>query len=593
MKPNIKRNIAIVFGKDEGESFNRYTFPILGRPAATYPILAALNASKIDGVYLSSDSIGLINLARNFKDVRLLERKKSQPTLTEEVRLATNLAVADIGAPPETVTILLANSPCVETANIDEAITFLEKNEEYDSVATAMNRAEFNPMRIFSLNGQDDLVKSENDEKYKDNVYFLDRRLMVVRTNVLLKSTINNDYFEGLLGKKIHPIIQKDGIWDIDYIWQVPIVERWLRQNGFNDSETPYDRDKANPSLHISQFRTSDESPGRNHGSFKILVTTVPFGEVDETPIKLMNQIPNLEYVINPIGRKLTEAELAELVRDFDIIIAGTEPITRKVMEHGPRLKLISRVGIGLDSVDLRAARDLDIKVAYTPDAPSAAVAELTIAQMINMLRRVPLIDRKLRSGIWQRIHGERLANMTVGIIGTGRVGSRVLRHLQGFGPRQILVNDLKPDANLYEMYHAKFVDKETIYRQADIITLHIPLTSITYGLIGRSQLEMMKKNVCLINTSRGGIINENDLYESLSRGAISAAAIDVFEREPYSGNLVELDNCYLTCHMGSMTNDCRAAMEILATQEAIRFVQGEELKGQVPDDEYENQLQR
>ena len=149
---------------------------------------------------------------------------------------------------------------------------------------------------------------------------------------------------------------------------------------------------------------------------------------------------------------------------DYDIIIAGTEPLNKNVLKRAKRLKLISRVGIGLDSVDLVAAKKFNIKVSYTPDAPSPAVAELTIAHILNALRYIPLVDRKLRSGIWDRLQGVRLSNMIIGIIGVGRIGRRVLKHLQGFNPKEILVNDLKPDYDFYNLHFAKHVEKEVIY---------------------------------------------------------------------------------------------------------------------------------
>lgn len=586
-KEHIK-NIAIVFGKDENDSFNRYTFPILGRPAGSYSLLAAANSSKIDQVYLSSDSSGLLHIGENIEGVSLLRREISQPTLTEEVRVALSNIITQLKYSPETVTILLANSPCITHEIINNAVTFLEENPDYDSVVTTMKRVEFSSTRIFRLNDANQFQRSNAEaEENDDEVYFLDRRAMVIRSEVILNSKVKNNYYESLLGKSVHPVIQEEGIWDIDYIWQVPIVESWLKRNGFNDSETPYDSIVKKKPTSPNYIKQPDDDSRSKNNLFKILITTVPFGDVDPTPLKLLNEISNLKYVINPIGRKLKEQELVELVPDYDIIIAGTEPITRRVLENGKKLKLISRVGIGLDSVDLQAAKELGIKVSYTPDAPAPAVAELTMAQMLNMLRRVPFVDRKIRSGIWQRIHGERISNATVGIIGTGRVGSRVLRHLQGFGPKRILVNDLNPDQNLYKMYHAKFADKEVIYKEADVITLHVPLTQLTYNMITKEQIDLMKKNVCLINTSRGGIINERDLYETLLNKRISAAAIDVFENEPYSGNLIELDNCFLTCHMGSMTNDCRAAMEIQATEEVCRFVKDEPLLKTVPAEEY------
>ena len=582
------KSIAIIFGKKESTNFNRYTFPILNRPVVMYSILAAKYSSSIDKIYISTDSSSLLALGKEVSRVNLLPRKISQPTLTQEIQIALKKIKKDLGYYPQNIVIMFANSPCITGNLLFNAVSFLDENKEYDSVVSAMRRSEFSPARMFTLKEQ----KLEQDREYlsfHENVYFLDHRLIVTRVDNIINCKVKSNYIESILGKNIHPVIQQEGIWDIDYIWQVPMIEKWLKQNGFNDTETPYDKLDGS-SFEQFSFQTAKKTKIISSGKTKkILITTIPFGNVNPLPLQLLKNTPNIEYVINPIGRKLKEEELTELIKDFDIVIAGTEPITRKVLEQGKKLKLISRVGIGLDSVDLKAAKELGIKVSYTPDAPAPAVAELAVGQMLNILRRLPLVDRKLRSGIWQRIHGERLANMVIGVIGTGRVGSKVLRHLQGFYPKRIIVNDLKPDYNLYEMYNATYVEKDTIYKEADIITLHVPLTRLTYNLISKKEIELMKKNCSLINTSRGGIINENDLYDALSKNRIAAAAIDVFENEPYSGSLIELDNCFLTCHMGSMTNDCRAAMEILATEEAIRFVRNEALLGSVPDEEYYN----
>jgi len=320
-----------------------------------------------------------------------------------------------------------------------------------------------------------------------------------------------------------------------------------------------------------------------------ILITTVPFGKINERPLELLKGNNQVRYIINPLNRKLKEKELKDMIQDFDIVIAGTEPITKNVLESAKNLKLISRVGIGLDNVDLTYAKKKNINVSYTPDAPTAAVSELTIGHMINLMRHLPLVDREIRSGKWQRMYGERLSSRTIGIIGTGRIGSRVLRHLQGFDPNEILVNDLNPNYNLYNITHSKHVEKDYIYRNADIISLHIPLTKLTKNLITKDEIKKMKDTSVIINTSRGGIVNEIDLYTALKMKNISGAAIDVFESEPYSGNLIELDNCLLSCHMGSMTKDCRARMELEATEEALRFVNGKKLQNRVPEEDYIN----
>lgn len=322
----------------------------------------------------------------------------------------------------------------------------------------------------------------------------------------------------------------------------------------------------------------------------KVLISTVPFAERDETPIRLLKGA-GINYVINPIGRKLKEDELAELISDYDALIAGTEPITEKVMARAKQLKLIARVGIGLDSVDLPAARQRGIRVAYTPNAPAKAVSDLTIGLMISLLRQVHVANAQLHAGHWQRFFGRRLGEVTVGLIGMGRIGTGVLARLQGFGCQRILANDLRPNRNLETAFRFEWAAKDRIFREADLISLHVPLTKLTRNLIGRAELEQMKPDALLINTARGGIVNEADLHAVMQAGHLGGAAIDVFEREPYDGPLHEIERCLLTAHMGSMSVDCRAHMEIEATEEAVRCLTGRALENEVPEQEYNNQL--
>ena len=321
----------------------------------------------------------------------------------------------------------------------------------------------------------------------------------------------------------------------------------------------------------------------------KVLITTVPFAVHNRLPLDLLEGI-GVDYIINPTGRRLTEDELADLVGDSEIVIAGTEPITAKVMDAAPNLRLISRVGIGLDNVDLYAARQRGIAVSYTPEAPAPAVAELTIGLILSLLRHTHVSNLKMHRGQWERQMGRRVPEVTIGIIGTGRIGSRVLRRLAAFGSPRILVNDLNPRPSLVTELKLEWVGKETIYREADVISLHLPLTPQTRGMIGRAELDQMKPDALLINTSRGGIINESDLYEAMKAGMLGGSAIDVFEQEPYAGQLSEIDRCLLTSHMGSMSVDCRARMEIEATEEAVRQLRGLDLESQVPEDEFASQ---
>src|SRR5688572_3579532 len=152
----------------------------------------------------------------------------------------------------------------------------------------------------------------------------------------------------------------------------------------------------------------------------RVLITTHPFGELDRDPLELL-ETERIPYTVNPFGRRLKERELAELIPPYEALIAGTEPITAAVLEKAENLRLIARVGIGLDSVALRAARARGIAVTYTPAAPSPAVAELAVAQMLALLRSTRLSDREIRQGAWRRRIGRRLGLMTVGVIGVGR----------------------------------------------------------------------------------------------------------------------------------------------------------------------------
>jgi D-3-phosphoglycerate dehydrogenase len=318
----------------------------------------------------------------------------------------------------------------------------------------------------------------------------------------------------------------------------------------------------------------------------KVLITTVPFALKNKLPLELLKK-SNIEYLINPLNKKLTEDEMIKMVSDFDVIIAGTELITKKVMSHASNLKMISRVGIGLDSVDLIEAEKREIVVSYTPDAPAPAVAELTVGLMLTLLRSVHLSNMEMHAKKWHRFFGRRLSEVTIGIIGVGRIGIGVLRHLKGFTKLKILVNDIMPSSNLEKEFNIEWVDKDTIYHKADIVTIHTPLTAKTKNMLKRSQMLTMKKNAIIINTARGGIVNEQDLYDVMQSGHLSGAAIDVFNFEPYTGKLSEVQRCVLTAHMGSMSVDCRTRMEVEATEEAIRFLTNQPLKCVVPEEEY------
>jgi D-3-phosphoglycerate dehydrogenase len=320
----------------------------------------------------------------------------------------------------------------------------------------------------------------------------------------------------------------------------------------------------------------------------KVVISAAPFGILPNVNSLELLQTAGLQYKLNPVGRRLTEEELIELIPGASILIAGTEPITAKALEAAQQLRLIAKVGIGLDNVDLDAARTRGIAVTYTPDAPAPAVAELTIGLMLDLLRNTSRADRMMHSKRWNRFLGRRLEGLTIGVIGVGRVGKRVIRILRGGFPTVIVrANDIQPDREFGSQFNVQWTEKKELFAASDIITLHLPLTVVTKHLVAEREIQMMKPSALIINTSRGEIIDENALASALRSGRLAGAALDVFEHEPYSGILTDIDQCILTCHMGSMSEDCRAAMEAGAVQDVLRFVRGEPLMQPVPESEY------
>lgn len=325
----------------------------------------------------------------------------------------------------------------------------------------------------------------------------------------------------------------------------------------------------------------------------KVFISNFPFGRLAKEPLDIL-AANGLDVSVNPLQRKLTPQEVAEYAKDADGIIAGTENLDL-LIQGAKNLKIISRVGIGLDSVPLSLCRQKEITVTYTPDAVSMAVVELTIGLMVSLTRQVVFADREIRRGNWTRPFGKRLQESVIGIIGFGRVGSKVARYLSAFQPKKILVHDIKDKTDEVKALESTGLNivtsnLESIYAESDIISLHVPYSNSTKYMIDQGVFAKMKPEAFIINTARGGIIREEHLYEALKNGKISGAALDVFEKEPYQGPLAELDNIILTQHIGSCSYDCRLNMESQAATDLVNFFNGLPLKNPVPEEEYQYQ---
>lgn len=302
-----------------------------------------------------------------------------------------------------------------------------------------------------------------------------------------------------------------------------------------------------------------------------VLVTTSSFGDQNPDLLERL-RAKGLQVVLNPFRRRLTEAEVANLIEEHRPvgIIAGVEPLTKEVLGKSNGLKVISRCGIGMDSVDLEAAHELGIPVTNTPDAPTVPVAELTLGLILTLLRGISTSEAGIRRGEWVRPMGHLLQGKTVGIIGCGRIGTRLAGFLSVFGCRL-----LGYDPMVQSIDQVELSTLDALLAQADIVSLHLPYTEGTHHLLNASRLQDMKKGAFLVNAARGGLVDEQALYECLKDGHLAGAALDCFEQEPYSGPLLELENVVLTGHVGSYAKEGRAIMEEQAVDNLVRELMG------------------
>lgn len=294
----------------------------------------------------------------------------------------------------------------------------------------------------------------------------------------------------------------------------------------------------------------------------KIAITTSSFGKYDSSLLDIC-EVKGLEVTMNPYGRKVKSNEFFELAQGAIGIIAGTEPITRDVLAQLPHLKVISRCGTGLDNVDMCAAEEFGIKVFNTPDAPTIAVAELTIGLILSLLRKTNQMDRGIREGKWEKLMGNLLYDKRVGIIGFGRIGSKVADMLVPFGCK-IAYYDIN-DAQDTKYKKINFGD---LLKKSNILSIHV---SSREKIIGKQEINLIPRGVWLVNVSRGGVVDEDALYFALKEKHLSGAALDVFEQEPYTGKLKELNNIILTPHIGSYAVEARVKMEMEAVENLLK----------------------
>jgi len=316
-----------------------------------------------------------------------------------------------------------------------------------------------------------------------------------------------------------------------------------------------------------------------------LFISTTTFGDTNKTPLIKLERA-GISYLLNPHNRKLLPEETAALAQDSIAVVAGIEDL-ELLVKSSENLKIICRLGVGLENVPFDLCQEKNIKVSFTPEAVTPAISELTISLILAVARKLCVSNKNIRIGNWNRQPGVRIGGSTIGLIGFGRVGQMVAELLLSFQPKLVLLYD--PYLNQEQIHKMEGkglniipVTLDELLKTSDIVSLHVGLNDSTKNMISGQEMAMMKNDSILINTSRGGIVNEQDLYLALEKGDIGGAALDVFEEEPYNGPLTQLDNVLLSPHQGSATKDCRAKMEMEAVDEVIRFIKGKPLKQEV-----------
>jgi len=301
----------------------------------------------------------------------------------------------------------------------------------------------------------------------------------------------------------------------------------------------------------------------------KILVT-------DEVAKEAMDLLGEKHEVV---FKELRGEELAKEIGEYDALMvrSGTK-VTSDIIERADKLKVIGRAGIGVDNIDVEAASRRGIYVVNSPGGSTRSVAELTLGHMLSLARHIPRADRSMREGKWEKkkLKGIELQGKTLGVIGFGRIGREVCKLALALGMKCMAYDAFLTDEQIKEK-NVIPASIEEILKNADFVSIHTPLTEETRHMISFQQFEMMKNTAYIINCARGGIIDEDALYDALKNGRIAGAALDVYEEEPYTGKLTELENVVFTPHLGASTREGQIRAGVICAEQILKVLAGEE----------------
>ena len=301
----------------------------------------------------------------------------------------------------------------------------------------------------------------------------------------------------------------------------------------------------------------------------KIYIATSSFAEFSVRPFHILRE-NKYDVVLNEKGRKLTIDDMKQLDGSIVGVIAGTEEYSDIVLDNFPSLKVISRLGVGTDNISISAINKRGIKLYTTKTSPAPAVAELALGGILCLLRNIISSDNDLRKNVWKKRMGSLFQEKTLGVIGLGEIGKTLVKKIQGFGLR-VIAFDKFHDDTFSKKYNVEYYSLDYVMENSDIISVHLNLTNETKNIISGDLLGLMKSGAIFVNTSRGEVVDELELYKILKEERILGAVIDVFNKEPYSGPLIKLNNTVLTPHISSYAKEVRVKMELEACENIVK----------------------
>jgi len=304
----------------------------------------------------------------------------------------------------------------------------------------------------------------------------------------------------------------------------------------------------------------------------KVLIGSRSFGKFTKKGINILKK-HQCEVIDNPFGHALNEKELLRLIPEVNGVITGMDQLNDRVIASADKLKVISKHGIGIDNIDIKAANSKNIVVTNIPAGKeeSSAVADFTFALILSIARKICETKR----GNWKKEIGAEVFGKTLGIIGGGTIGKSVIARAKGFD-MDILVNDIHKNKEIIKKYGARYVDLDYLLKNSDFVSIHVPLNKTTLRLITKKELNSMRSSSYLINTARGGIIDEKDLYEALNTNTIAGAALDVFYEEPPGKSpLLKLNNLVTTPHMAAYTKSSLENLDVISAENVIDVLRG------------------